>query len=579
MILHALKEYYDRKAALPDDASGDAIAPPGWEKKELPFLIVLDAQGNPIAIDDTRELVGKKKRAKTFLVPQTVKRTVGIAANVLWDNPEYVFGVVTKGKPERVAAQHAAFIEQIALLNISNEPEIATLLTFLGRSEKSAELEACNKELWTEILETAPFLSFKIAGAAEPIFRNPAVVRALASQTSAGESNAKALCLVTGIPDEIERLHPAIKGVRDANSTGANIVGFNLDAFCSYNKNQGENAPVGKVAAFAYTTALNTLLGKDSKQKLQIGDASTIFWAAKDDTFEADVVDFFGEPPKDDPDRLVDAVKGLYQSAETGAFVTDSDETKFYVLGLAPNSARLSVRIWHCGTVAEMAGCFRQYFDELRIVHGPKDKDHLSLWRLLVSLAALGKSENIPPNLAGDIMRAILEGLPYPSTLLQSALLRLRAEQEVTYPRAALIKAFINRSLRLNNLNKEKELTVSLDLENTNTGYRLGRLFAVLERTQERANPGINATIRDRFYAAASSTPASVFGSLMRLKNHHLSKLENIGERVNIEKLFGEIISGVADFPAHLSLENQGRFAIGYYHQRQDFFTKKSDKE
>ncbi len=310
-----------------------------------------------------------------------------------------------------------------------------------------------------------------------------------------------------------------------------------------------------------------------------MGDASTVFWSAQEDGFEAQVCDFFCEPPKDDPDRLVESVKSLYRSAETGAFVTDGDATRFYVLGLSPNVARLAVRFWHSGTVAEMADRFRRHFDDLQIAHGPKDKDHLSLWRYLVSTAALGKSENITPNLAGDTMRAILEGRPYPRTLLQAAVLRIRAEHEISYSRAALIKATLNRSIRFNNPTHERELAVSLDTTHANIGYRLGRLFAVLEKIQERANPGINATIRDRFYGAASSTPVTVFGNLMRLKNHHLSKLENVGERINCEKLIGEIMSGIADFPPHLALDDQGRFAIGYYHQRQDFFTKKSDKE
>jgi CRISPR-associated protein Csd1 len=201
----------------------------------------------------------------------------------------------------------------------------------------------------------------------------------------------------------------------------------------------------------------------------------------------------------------------------------------------------------------------------------------------------LGKSENIPPNLGGDVMRAILSGQPYPLTLLQNAIRRIRAEQakkgergnpamNVTYPRAAIIKACLNRHLR-NSQTYEKELTVTLDTINPNPGYRLGRLFAVLEKIQEEANPGINATIRDRFYGAASSTPVTVFSNLMKLKNHHLAKLENPGRRVNLERLIGEIMYGVTDFPAHLDLADQGRFAIGYYHQRQAFFSKSTESK
>jgi len=246
----------------------------------------------------------------------------------------------------------------------------------------------------------------------------------------------------------------------------------------------------------------------------------------------------------------------------------EDDGTRFYMLGLAPNAARIAVRFWMVKTVGELAVNIRKHFDDLRIAHAPHELETLSLFRLLVSTAALGKAENIPPNLGGEVMRSVIENLPYPQTLLGGAIRRIRAEQEVTYPRAAIIKAYINRQ------SGKEELKVSLDENNTNAAYRLGRLFAVLERAQERANPGINATIRDRYYGAASSTPMTVFSTLLKLKNHHIAKLDNKGEAVNLEKLIGQIMDGVVDFPAQLGLQDQGRFAIGYYHQRQAFFTK-----
>ena len=312
---------------------------------------------------------------------------------------------------------------------------------------------------------------------------------------------------------------------------------------------------------------------------MQVGDATTVFWSAKKDTFEEDFGYFWTEPDKDNPDRSTEAVASLFMSVDTGAFATDADDTKFYVLGLSPNAARISVRFWHIDTVAELAAHIRTYFEDLRIAHGARDKDDLSLWRLLISTAVQGKSENIVPNLAGNVMRCILEGLPLPETLLQATLLRTKAERDVTYPRAKLIKGCHNRKLRKSNPNNERSLTMALDKENVSVGYRLGRLFAVLEKIQQEASPGINATIRDKFYASASSTPSTVFGNLMRLKNHHLSKLENPGRRIWFEKLLAEIIADVPEFPAHLKLDDQGRFAIGYYHQVQDLWTKKTDKE
>jgi CRISPR-associated protein Csd1 len=572
MILQALKEYYDRKAADPDSD----IAPPGWEKKELPFLIVLKSDGSLVGIEDTREFNGKKPRAKTFLVPQAVKRTVKKKANLLWDDPEYALALDVKGDPNNAAEKHRLFIERIAHEGLSDIEDVAVVLTFLNRPDKLEALASLDLEKYEE-LKNASFISFKIAGSSEPVFRNIAVVARI-SDTSVLVDARKSLCMVSGVPDVIDPTHPSIKGIRDANTTGGNIVSFNAAAFCSFGKEQGGNSPIGKVASFAYTTALNTLLGKDSKQKLQIGDATTVFWSEKKDAFEETFGDFWAEPPKDDPERLSNAVASLFKSVETGAFVTESDDTKFYVLGLSPNAARISVRFWHIGPVAELASRFREYFDDLRLAHGPRDKDDLSMWRLLVSTAGLEKSENISPSLAGNVARSILEGRPLPETLFKTVILRIKAERDVTYPRAKLIKGCINRKLRMSNPNNERSLTMSLDKENVNVGYRLGRLFATLEKIQQEANPGINATIRDKFYASASSTPSTVFGNLMRLKNHHLSKLESAGRRINFEKLLGEIIDGIDSFPAHLILDAQGQFAIGYYHQAQDFFTKKADK-
>ena len=559
MILQALKEYYDRKAADPDSG----IAPLGWERKEIPYLIVLREDGSLARVEDTQELVSKKKRAKAFLVPQASKRSSGIAANLLWDNVEYVAGVVCKGKPDRVAGQHEAFLKRLD--ELSGCPSVDPVRKFLARPDFREQLAAIPE--WKEAMEGCAFVTFKLLGNPQPVCRAPDVVERVGRQDAPGKGSGEAFCLVSGRTGPISKLHPAIKGVMGTNTTGGNIVSFNFPAACSFGKAQGENAPIGESSAFEYTTALNVLLGKDSRQKMQVGDATTVFWSSKPTSLENDLADIFGEPEKDDPDKGVDAVERLLASVKTGAFSHENETTRFYVLGLAPNSVRISVRFWHDGTVAEMEARFADWFENLRIVHGPKDREHLSLWRLLCSIAPLGKSENIPPNLAGAVMRCILDGTAYPATLLSSAIVRIKAERDVGYPRAKLIKAFLNH-----NLNPERKLTVSLDKENTNVGYRLGRLFAVLERIQQAANPGINATIRDRFYASASATPAAVFGNLMRLKNHHLAKLE---KTKFFEDLIGEIVDGIAAFPAHLPLDEQGMFAIGYYHQRQDFFTKK----
>ena len=431
---------------------------------------------------------------------------------------------------------------------------------------------------WKDAKATCAFIAFRFVDSNGTIFDDPSIKRIVDERAVVQQENQSEIVdLVTGERQPLAVLHPAIKGVAGANTTGANVVSFNFDAAKSFGKEQGGNSPTGTKTAFEYTTALNTLLSKDSRQKMYVGDAVMVFWSERKDDFEDAFASFFAEPPKDNPDLQVEQVSALFKSPETGTASFGEDTTRFYVLGLSPNAARLSVRFWHIGTVAEMAGRFRQYFSDLEIAHGSKEKDHLSLWRLLVSTAVQGKSENIAPNLAGNVMRSILEGLPFPETLLQSVLMRIKADHGITYARAKLIKGFLNRKWKFNNPNQERMLTVSLDTKNNNIGYRLGRLFAVLERVQEAVNPNINATIKDRFYAAASSAPVTVFGNLMRLAQNHLSKLgkEKPGYRVNLEKQLQEVVDGVVQFPAHLSLDDQGQFAIGYYHQRQSFFEKK----
>jgi CRISPR-associated protein Csd1 len=593
MILLALKEYYDRKPELPRA---------GFEMKEIPFVLVLNPDGTPVSLNETYEGTGKGRRAKRFLVPQAVKRSSNVVANLLWDNPAYALGVDSEEQPESVAERHAAFRQRIENLGLGPDPGVAAVCSFLSKPDKTEALQVFGNS-WEGLQRTGADLSFQLNGQSGLIVQQPSVQAAVINMVAKTEDD-KCICLVTGEPQPVERLHAAIKGVWGAQSSGANIVAVNnkiqnganvgeTPAFSSFRKQQGYNSPVGKEAAFAYTTALNYLLGKDSKQRMQVGDASTIFWSQEPSALEDHIADFFGEPPKDDPDRNVRAVASLFQSVYTGAFSLGDSRTRFYVLGLAPNVSRIAVRFWIVDTVAGIAGKICQHFEDTRIVHGPRDQDTLSLFRLLISTATQGKSENILPNLGADVMRAILAGLPYPQTLLEAAIRRIRAEQSkkdkrtgkpvpsVTYERAALIKACLNRSTRSNKPKQKEELHVCLDLTNTNVGYQLGRLFATLERIQirkftQKSGKEPNSTIRDKYYGSASGTPVAVFGTLIRLSKHHLASLENTGERINFEKLLGEIMCGINDFPSHLQLDDQGRFAIGYYHQMQDFFSTRN---
>lgn len=572
MILQALYDYYQRKAADPDPAR--RLPAFGLEDKEIPFIVELTAEGRPLGITDTRQGDGKKKQARRYQVPKGVKRSSGVAANLLWDTAEYALGADTKGKPERVAEQHAAFRQRIAELpeTARSDAGLKALDNFYanyGHASLAAD------PAWPEIVEGNPVVTFRLHNDGDLICQRPAVI---AGRGEVAEEGGKpGFCLVIGQAASAERLHTVIKGVWGAQSSGATLVSFNLDAFASYNKEQGDNAPVSPLAAFAYTTALNHLLDRNSRQRIQVGDASTVFWAQKDDAeIEEGFAAIFGE--RDDPDARAEQVRALLGAMQSGQFDGGRGDKLFYVLGLAPNAARVSVRFWHAAPLHEIARQIRQWFADLKVARSAKDPEYPSLFRLLAACAQQGKADNIPPNLGGDIMRAVLSGSPFPATWLNAAVLRCRAEQNVTYLRAAAIKASLNRLQRFQpNQSLDKELSDMLDLENTSPAYRLGRLFAVLERIQEKAiNP--NTTIRERYYGAASSSPVSVFTTLLRLKNHHLAKL-NERENVYFERLLGEIMGGLTDFPKHLSLPEQGRFALGYYHQRQASFTKATQSE
>ena len=584
MILQSLKEYADRK--------GNALGSPGYEMRGIPFLIVIDRNGGFIDLQDTREKQGKKLKAHEYEVPQSTGRSGKDSWKttfVLWDHYGYVLGFAPPDETKTsTQKQHHVFVEMIRKVHkqCPNDPGVNAVLRFLEVAQFS---KVFSHPSWPECEKIKGCnLTFKLAGETDLVCQS-SHVRAHVStpipDAGTEEEAANGPCLITGEYSPLMRLHPAIAlpGLKKPAPLCA-INDGESPAFSSFGKSQGYNFPVSKIAASDYGKALNSLL-KSSHQHLRLNDVSMVFWAAKEVPLETQFLDFFREPPEDKPDGQVNAVRALYNSIESGAYVESDDLTRFYSLGLSPNAARIAIRFWIVDTVKGMAGKICQHFTDTRIVHGPRDKDALPLFRLLVSIATQGKADNIPPNVAGDAMRAILEGLPYPQTLLQAAIRRIRAEHEVTYPRAALIKACINRSTRYDNSTKERELAVSLDESNTNIGYRLGRLFATLERIQIRAHTSgggkePNSTIRDRYYGSASATPNTVFSTLVRLSKHHLSKIEYVGERVNFERLIGEIMDGIPPyFPGHLSLDDQGRFAIGYYHQMQDFFTKKSDKK
>lgn len=577
MILQSLAELYERRSRDPDPAR--RLPARGLEDKDIPFIVELRPNGEPVQLRDTRSLDGKKLRAQTFLVPQGVKKTSGVAANLLWDTVEYTLGVSGKDQADRLAQQTAAFRARVQALtpHANDDLGLKALMAFLQEPQLDVLRAAPH---WEEMLQSNGLVSFELQGdAGVLICQRPQVQSAIAAIEMDHTPGEVGHCLIEGVTRPVARLHGAVKGVWGAQSSGANIVSFNLSAFNSYGKEQGRNAPVSEQAVFAYTTALNALLDRGSRNRVQVGDASTVFWAEAPHPFDGEftLADLFGEP--DNPDKSRDAVRALFNATRSGQMPFELGETRFFVLGLSPNAARISIRFWLPALpFAELAPRLTQHFEDIRVTRRyESDPETPSLFRLLTSLALQGKSDNIPPRLAGEWMRAILEARPLPAGLLGAAVQRSKAERDVSYLRACVLKAWLNRRARESSTTSPT-FKEALDMDNPAPAYRLGRLFATLERIQEQAQPGINATIRDRYYGAASTTPVAVFTTLLRLKNAHLKKLSD-GFAGYFEKLIGEILSPLNVFPRQLTLAEQGEFALGYYHQRQSFFTKKGDTD
>lgn len=585
MILQALNSYYDRNEELPRQ---------GWIRRGVDYAIVLDATGSCIAIDSLGTASKGKTTSLEMLLPSIGKQAMkhtnsGADANFLWDNASFVFGRGNKGNQKL-----AAFLNAIAHWSDDSPDEgLTAVKQFCEAIQQDAGLALQlfkRFQVEADFEKRDPVVIFRLHSDNEGVHAREAV--RIAYETKLAEASSDVVvrgnCLITGASNTpIAANETVIKGVWGAQTSGANIVSFNARAFESYGKKNrgGENAPVSVRASFAYTTALNHLLRKDSPQRIQVGDASTVFWTDKASDLETVVPDIFGET-KDDPNAGTRAVQALLSAVqkEHGPSTQD-DGNRFHILGLAPNAARISIRFYYCLRLPELGKRIEQHFKDLEMVRGSHghDPQYPSLFRLLTAVTVQNKADNIPPNLGGAIVDAIFAGedVPYPALWLNTAVARCRAEQNVTYIRAASIKACLNRQIRSTSIqsprpNTEKEFTAMLDLANNNPGYRMGRLFAVLEKIQEEASPGLNATIRDRYYGAASSTPVAVFTTLLRLKNAHLKKL-SAPRTAYFEKLLGEVVAPVTDFPKHLSLPDQGRFALGYYHQRQDFFAKKTD--
>lgn len=575
MIIHALTQYYQRKAAADDNA----VAPEGFENKEIPFVIVIDKQGKFIQLEDTRELKNKKKIARTFLVPKGLTRSGKKSyeiCNILWDHYGYLLAYAGEKDQAQADNQHATFINKVNELSsaLPEDEGILAVVKFLSsQEEKNKVMQSDN---WAECIKIKGCnLTFRLVNEAVDLVCQSKALQhyLLAEKDKQSNDTQKGVCLATGKLSPIARLHNPIKGVA---AKPAPFVSVNLSAFESYGKEQGFIFPISEQAMFEYTTALNMLLAGENRFRL--GEITTVCWSEKSTPLET-TLPLLINGNKDNPDAHISEVKALYKSLYNGQYSEQTGQNKFYLLGLSPNSARIVVRFWYETTVAKLAENLAKWYEDLKMESGGNAdySEFLPLPRLLGNLVLEGKLDNLPPNLITQITYSALNNSPLPLTVLQLALRRNKAERKVTYARASLIRVYINRAIRVGKIKNIEEIEMSLDRERTDIGYVLGRLFAVLEKTQAEANSNLNSTIADRYFGSASSTPVSVFGTLMRLLPHHLNKLVE-GRAVYLEWEIRQIMQHCQSFPSHLNLEQQGLFSIGYYHEMQFLFTKEALK-
>jgi CRISPR-associated protein Csd1 len=583
MILHALCDYYDRKEA--------DLPPYGFEEKAIPYIIIINKEGEFIQLEKNSLIEEGKSIVNIERVPKASGRSGAksyATAYCLWDHYGYIAAQPKILKPgdtpkdkdiETANKQHTTFKTLIKKLRheLSEDEGVKAVDLFLSSENEIEQLKT--SEIWPECLKRPGCnLTFRLSLEPYLICQSDSVINWVKQQPFAETGVKEGFCLITGEKSHIVRLHDNISGV---SQKPAPLASINESAYSSYKKEKGFNFPVGAKASFKYATALNHLLRKSSSTKFRIAEATYVCWSDKSNTLESNLPLFFADT-KNDPDKGANAIKSLFTTIHNGSYQDRDGNDKFYVLGLAPNSARIVVYYWNVGTIASFSENLARWFNDLEMI-GQDHYGYPPLIKLLRSSVLQYKDANIPPNLPAAIIRSILSGSQLPETLIQSVLRRIKAEKgEVNYLRACSIKAYLNRKYYFldNSLSKKQQerLTVSLNKEEIREGYCLGRLFAILEKLQLDAQSGIKATIRDRYYSSASSTPKTVFGTLMRLSTHHLKKLENPGWKINAEKNIGEVMDLISEFPSHLNMENQGLFAIGYYHQKQDFYKKNATK-
>lgn len=588
MILQALHEHYLK--LIDDSQSG--IALPGYSPVKVSHALVLSTDGEVLDVWRLADVKGKKLQNKIYLLPEQVGRTSGIAANILCDNPSYVLGVerTKQGDCKISLEKFQAFrIKNVEFLGLIDGTEAKAVMRFLENWNPG---EAPNHPVvgaHTEEILQGSNIIFKIDGCEGFVHEDPHIKDTWDKLSQADSGDEVGQCLVTGQHLPIARIHPMIKGIVGAQTSGASIVSFNVDSFTSYGKSQSFNAPVSKKAAFAYGTALNHLIASHTN-RLRIADTTFVFWADKKGARAEEAILAWSLDPvsetqtEEDESRSIDPsaqrqARTILEHIRAGIPVVDSEfdfNTRCYLLGLAPNAARLSVRFWQISSFGDVLSKIAQHYNDMNIIGIDRWGGFVSPWRILKALAVREETKNVPPLLGGQFLRAILTGQAYPQLTFNLALNRCRIGGDyggVNTIRAAVIKAFLQRKHRISgDSEREAMITVGLNESNTNAAYQLGRLFSLLEKVQKDAlGNQINATIRDRYFGAASATPGSVFPLLLRLSRHHIAKAE-YGELM--DRKMQDVIVKLDKFPSHLTMEEQGEFILGYYHQNQANYTK-----
>ena len=560
MILKALYDYYQR--------SGEEVAPLGLEYKQIGFIIVLDKDGHFLRFEDRRL---DKKSAQQFLVMKSVGRSSAPVSNYLYDNSQYVFGYSDKGDLDSMRKYFDTFKSKVAeIYGMYSENKAIQAVYAFYQQEPSAMVEAMQQDaLWDDIAKNLnkkySTFSFLIDGDTEIV----ASKRDLMNLATPEDTVEGKLCLVTGKHSKTVEVTTAT--MIPGSQATAKLVAFQVNSgYDSYGKTKGNNAPISEDAKFAYTTALNHMLRPDSHNKFMVGNRTFLFWASSASQAAKESEDslfaLLGRPETDDddPNRRIELVRSTFMAIYNGKLSADKDDT-FYILGLAPNSARIAVVYWNEMPLRDFAGVISRHFEDMEMVDIRKEKKpYVGLHSILGSVTLGGKSSDAIPNMPDAVVKSIFQGLPYPISLFQACLRRVRAEQSINVVRAAIMKAYLNRL----NDNNHKNIERMLDKENNNQGYLCGRLFAVLENLQYAANK--QDSIRSSYMNAASSTPAAVFSTILKLSNSHYGKLskENKGLAVFFDNQKKEIMAMIQDFPTTLDLGDQGRFFLGYYHQK-----------